>query len=80
MEDKRFEKIQAQRRARLKHLIEKLGGPTVVAKRLKLSSSSYVSQLAFGHRPITESTVAKIEDGLNLAPGWFDKETTETKR
>lgn len=80
MEDKRFEKTQAHRRARLKELIEKFGGPTVIAHRLKLSSSSYVSQLAGGHRPITESTVAKIEDGLGLTPGWFDKEPTEQRR
>lgn len=54
-------------------LIEASGGPTPLAKRLKLSGPSYLCQLSSGLRPITEKTARKYERMLGLAEGYLDR-------
>lgn len=60
------------RRANLRHVVDELGGPTGVAKRLKLSGPSWLSQLISGHRPFTEKTARKFERILGLKQGSLD--------
>jgi hypothetical protein len=62
------------RRAKLRSLIAQWGGPSPLAKKLKLSGPSYLSQLLSGHRPITEKTARQFENELGLPPGWMDDE------
>lgn len=61
-------------------LINQWGGPTSLAKKLRLSGSSYLAQLTSGHRPITEKTARKIEAQLGLATGWLDADHDATTR
>ena len=60
------------RRANLRKLIEQLGGPAALAKRMKLSGPSYISQIVSGNRPLTEKTARKIETVLHLSERWLD--------
>jgi hypothetical protein len=60
------------RRMNLRTLVHQWGGPTSLAKKLRLSGPSYVSQLLSGSRPITEKTARKFEGQLGLAAGWLD--------
>lgn len=60
------------RRQNLRLLTAQWGGPTGLAKKLGLSGPSYLSQLTRGTRPITEKTVRKIEQQLDLPHGWLD--------
>jgi hypothetical protein len=39
------------RRANLRKLIEQLGGPAALARLMKLSGPSYISQIVSGNRP-----------------------------
>lgn len=71
--------ITEVRRASLRVLIAQWGGPTSLAKKLKLSGPSYLSQLVSGERPITEKTARKIEGGLDLSDGWMDEDHEENK-
>lgn len=66
--------IQETRRKNLAVLTEQWGGPSGLAKKLKLSGPSYISQILGGHRPITEKTARKYEAELELPPGWLDEE------
>ena len=52
---------QTTRLKNLKLLVRQWGGPASLAKKLKLSGPSYLSQLLSGHRPITEKTARKFE-------------------
>lgn len=61
------------RRTNLRRVVEELGGHSAVAKRLKLSGSSWVSQLIQGIRPFTEKTARKFEKQLGLKPGYLDQ-------
>lgn len=60
------------RRANLRRVVHELGGHAAVAKRLKLSGPSWVSQLIQGMRPFTEKTARKFEKGLGLKNGSLD--------
>lgn len=60
------------RRTNLKVLIAQWGGPTSLAKKLKLSGPSYLSQIVGGSRPVTERTARKLEKELGLGSGWMD--------
>lgn len=62
------------RRSNLRRVVDELGGPTGVAKRLKLSGPSWLSQLISGHRPFTEKTARKFERALGLKQGTLDQE------
>lgn len=62
------------RRKNLKLLLHQWGGPSSLAKRLGQSGPSYLSQMANGHRPITEKTARKIEAAVDLPTGWLDQE------
>lgn len=58
----------------LKWLSAQWGGPTSLAKKLKLSGGSYICQLMAGTRPVTEKTARKFEAQLGLATGWLDQD------
>lgn len=62
------------RRANLRMLIAQWGGPSSLAKKLKLSGPSYLSQLISDNRPFTEKTARKFEAALDLSLGWLDQE------
>lgn len=62
------------RRANLRLLIAQWGGPSTLAKKLRLSGPSYLSQLVGGHRPVTEKTARQFESALDLPLGWLDDE------
>lgn len=64
--------MDERRRANLKRVVEELGGPTAVAKRLKLSGPSWLAQIMSGHRAFTEKTARKFEKGLGLRQGSLD--------
>jgi transcriptional regulator with XRE-family HTH domain len=64
--------VQDVRRANLLALAAQWGGASGLAKRMKWSGPSYVSQLTSGHRPITEKTARHIEKVLDLEPQWLD--------
>lgn len=69
--------IQDVRRAKMRRVVDELGGPTGVAKRLKLSGPSWLSQLISGHRPFTEKTARKFERTLGLSSGFLDTEAAQ---
>ena len=60
--------------ANLRTLSAQWGGPSSLAKKLKLSGPSYISQLISGTRPVTEKTARKFEQLLGLAVGWLDQD------
>lgn len=66
--------VQEIRRKNLRALLTQWGGPTALAKRLKHSGPSYLSQLVSGVRPITEKNARKIEERTGLSKGWLDRE------
>lgn len=61
-----------QRVKNLRDLSREWGGPTSLAKKLKLSGASYICQLIAGHRPVTEKSARRFERELGLPSGWFD--------
>lgn len=65
--------IMEIRRRNLRTLIAQWGSPTALAKKLKLSGPSYLSQMVGGHRPLTEKTARKLEQQLGLKVGWLDE-------
>jgi hypothetical protein len=62
------------RRANFRRVTTLFGGPTRIAGLLGFKSGSYISQLASGHRPLTDKRSRAIEEKLNLDRGWLDKE------
>lgn len=65
--------LAAFRVERLKALIAKLGSKAALARKVEFSANggaSYVNQWLNGKRPISEKTIEKIEEKLEL-PGWF---------
>lgn len=62
------------RRANLRVLIAQWGSASALAKKLKLSGPSYLSQMLGQGRPISEKSARKIEEALNLSRGWLDQE------
>lgn len=67
---------QEVRRERLRKLIAERGGSLVVAKELGYKNPSFLVQMTSDNqsRNITEKTVRKFEERLNLPLGWFDSE------
>lgn len=61
------------RRANLRRVVQELGGHAAVAKRLKLSGPSWLSQIMSGHRPFTEKTARKFEKMLGLPRDSLDR-------
>jgi hypothetical protein len=59
------------RRDALKRLIDE-HGVSSLAKRLKLSGPSYLSQLVSGKAPFTEKAARKLETGLGIPLGALD--------
>lgn len=60
---KKLELLRSQRRETWKEL----------AKALKYSSGSYLTQLMKGDRPFGEDVAREFESRLGLRPGWFDQ-------
>lgn len=56
----------------LKQLIRQHDGPTNLAKKIGMRGPSYVSQMAMGHRPVSERMARMMEEVLDLPTGWFD--------
>lgn len=67
--------VHKVRRANLRSLIEKWGGPTTLAKRLGHASGSYLAQLAGPNpsREVNERVARSIEQSLDLPQGWLDQ-------
>lgn len=70
--------IQDIRRANLRTIIDQRGSPTAVAKTLKISGPSWLSQLVHGSRPFTEKTARKFEPLLGLKVGYLDHDHAAT--
>lgn len=64
--------IQALRKRNLRALIKQWEGPTNLAKKLRYSGPSYLSQMIGPAKPITEKTARFIEQELDLPAGWMD--------
>jgi hypothetical protein len=64
--------IQAQRKTRLRELLEQKydGDKAALGRALDFRDGSYIGQLLRGERPITEKLVAKIHTKDGCA-GWF---------
>ncbi len=68
--------LQTLRKKNLRTLIKQWDGPTKLAKELRYTGPSYLSQMIGPNKPITETTARGIEDVLSLAPGWMDMDHT----
>lgn len=68
--------LQAVRKRNLRALIRQWDGPTNLAKKLRYSGPSYLSQLIGSAKPITEKTARTIESALELPVGWLDADRT----
>lgn len=68
--------VQETRKRNLRELIRQWHGPTNLAKKLKYSGPSYLSQLIGPSKPVTEKTARHMETVLELPPGWLDDEHT----
>lgn len=68
--------IQTLRKKNLRALIKQWHGPTKLAKELRYSGPSYLSQMIGPNKPISETTARGIEDVLSLEPGWMDTDHT----
>jgi hypothetical protein len=64
--------IQAQRKTRLRDLLEQKydGDKAALGRALDFKDGSYIGQLLRGERPITEKLIAKIHTKSGCA-GWF---------
>ena len=65
--------VEKIRRENLLALAEQYGGFTGLARHLKFSGPSYISQLYRGHRPFTEKGARSIERTLRLPDGFLDR-------
>lgn len=70
--------LQALRKKNLKALIKQWEGATNLAKKLRYSGPSYLSQMIGPHKPITEKTARLIEAALDLPTAWMDIEHAVT--
>ncbi len=68
--------IQTLRKKNLRALIKQWHGPTKLAKELRYSGPSFLSQMIGPNKPISETTARGIEDVLSLEPGWMDTDHT----
>lgn len=66
--------VTHRRRVNLRAVIDSRGSPTAVAKVLKLSGPSWLSQLTHGTRPFSEKTARKFEQALGLKSGYLDQD------
>jgi hypothetical protein len=71
--------VNELRKANLAMLVKQWGGLTNLAKKLKHSGPSYLSQLLSASRPITEKTARSIERLLDLPVGWLDQDHNSGK-
>ncbi|OZI23732.1 hypothetical protein CAL26_09890 [Bordetella genomosp. 9] len=71
--------IQAQRRANLKSLVTQRGDLASLAKAMGLAASSYLSQMAGGHRTISDDTARAIERAAGKPVRWLDEDHTARK-
>ena len=71
-----MEKRYEIRKTNLHLLIEQHKGPTTLAKILGYNGPSYLSQMAGGHRHVTEENARRIERAHNLPEGWMDVDHT----
>jgi hypothetical protein len=70
MRRKKLELLRSQRRETWKEL----------AKALKYSSGSYLTQLMKGDRPFGEDVAREFETRLGLRQGWFDEDSSQTEQ
>lgn len=71
-----MEKKYEVRKANLHLLLERHNGPSNLARALGYNGPSYLSQMASGHRHITEENARRVERELALDDGWMDVEHT----
>lgn len=64
--------IQTVRKKNLRALIKEFHGPTALAKLLRYSGPSYLSQMIGPHKPVTEKTARAIEKATGKPTGWLD--------
>lgn len=64
--------LQFIRKKNLRVLIAEYNGPTALAKLLKYSGPSYLSQMVGPHKPITEKTARAVEKVTGKPTGWLD--------
>lgn len=65
--------LREWRRERMQALAEKFGSNTALGRALGYRDGAFVGQMIGGHRPITEKTVAAVNE-LPSYTGWFDNE------
>lgn len=68
--------VKENRRKNMQALIERLGGHGAQRKLAELTGISYkfINNLLRGDREISETTARKIEQSLQLAAGWMDRD------
>ncbi|OZI58724.1 hypothetical protein [Bordetella genomosp. 1] len=64
--------IQQVRQQNLQTVVAEVGGPSVLAKRMGYQGPSFISQMANGHRKITEDTARAVEKAAGREPLWLD--------
>lgn len=70
---KQGDKLHQQRRDNLRQVLNQQGGPASLAKKLGLAGPSFLSQMANGHRAITEKTSRRIEKAAGKPEYWMDQ-------
>lgn len=65
--------LTKQRRQNLRIVLEEQGGPASFAKKLGQSGPSFLSQMANGHRAISEKTSRRIEQAAGKPEYWMDQ-------
>ncbi|WP_238878649.1 hypothetical protein [Achromobacter xylosoxidans] len=68
--------LTKQRRQNLRTVLEEQGGPASFAKKLGQSGPSFLSQMANGHRTISEKTSRRIEQAAGKPEYWMDQPHT----
>lgn len=71
--------LTKQRRQNLRTVLEEQGGPASFAKKLGQSGPSFLSQMANGHRAITEKTSRRIEQAAGKPEYWMDQPHSSTQ-
>lgn len=70
------EEIQRRRRKRLEAAAERAGGNAALAKLLEYKDGAFVGQMIRGKRPITETTILKLQ-AVRGYRNWFEPQLSE---
>lgn len=65
-------KERVTRKDRLEEAKQIAGGSNALGRRLGYQTGSYISQLAKGHKPISDALCRKIERAVGQPRGWMD--------